>query len=144
MTTHPEDDTSPRASLGTWPTPLEPAPRLARALGLGAEDLWVKRDDLTGLGGGGNKIRKLEWTCGAALAEEAVDHLVRRDPGRRHAAARPRAQHRREQDERPRHDPPPGGSGTAGGQPGRPGARNRRPQDRKPCGAVPLHENALV
>ncbi|WP_329142296.1 D-cysteine desulfhydrase family protein [Streptomyces sp. NBC_01456] len=61
-----------RAALGTWPTPLEPAPRLARALGLGAEDLWVKRDDLTGLGGGGNKVRKLEWLCGAALAEGAT------------------------------------------------------------------------
>ncbi|MGW9433266.1 pyridoxal-phosphate dependent enzyme, partial [Streptomyces decoyicus] len=61
-----------RAALGTWPTPLEPAPRLARALGLGPEDLWIKRDDLTGLGGGGNKVRKLEWTCGAALAEGAT------------------------------------------------------------------------
>jgi D-cysteine desulfhydrase len=47
-------------------------PRLARALGLGADDLWVKRDDLTGLGGGGNKVRKLEWTCGAALAGGAT------------------------------------------------------------------------
>jgi 1-aminocyclopropane-1-carboxylate deaminase/D-cysteine desulfhydrase-like pyridoxal-dependent ACC family enzyme len=33
--------------------------------------LWIKRDDLTGLGGGGNKVRKLEYTCGAALANEA-------------------------------------------------------------------------
>ncbi|MCL7490825.1 D-cysteine desulfhydrase family protein [Streptomyces sp. MCA2] len=61
-----------RAVLGTWPTPLEPAPRLARALGLGPEDLWIKRDDLTGLGGGGNKVRKLEWLCGAAVAEGAT------------------------------------------------------------------------
>ncbi|MFI1158920.1 D-cysteine desulfhydrase family protein [Streptomyces sioyaensis] len=61
-----------RAALATWPTPLEPAPRLARALGLGAEDLWIKREDLTGLGGGGNKVRKLEWICGAALAEGAT------------------------------------------------------------------------
>jgi L-cysteate sulfo-lyase len=63
------------AVLGSWPTPLEAAPRLARALGLGATDLWVKRDDLTGLGGGGNKVRKLEWLCGAALARGA-DTLV--------------------------------------------------------------------
>jgi L-cysteate sulfo-lyase len=62
-------------SLGTWPTPLEPAPRLARVLGLNAEDLWIKRDDLTGLGGGGNKVRKLEWICGEALAAGA-DTLV--------------------------------------------------------------------
>ncbi|MFK4145220.1 D-cysteine desulfhydrase family protein [Streptomyces sp. NPDC004065] len=61
--------------LGTWPTPLEPMPRLARSLGLGPDDLWVKRDDLTGLGGGGNKVRKLEWLCGAALAGGAT-HLV--------------------------------------------------------------------
>ena len=61
-----------RVPLGTWPTPLEPMPRLARALGLAADDLWIKRDDLTGLGGGGNKLRKLEWICGAALAEGAT------------------------------------------------------------------------
>jgi L-cysteate sulfo-lyase len=61
-----------RVQLGSWPTPLEPAPRLATALGLRPDDLWVKRDDLTGLGGGGNKVRKLEWTCGAALAEGAT------------------------------------------------------------------------
>ncbi|MFE9811563.1 D-cysteine desulfhydrase family protein [Streptomyces sp. NPDC005548] len=67
-----EGNTPPRARLGSWPTPLEPAPRLAAALGLGPDDLWVKRDDLTGLGAGGNKIRKLEWTCGAALADGAT------------------------------------------------------------------------
>lgn len=53
--------------LGTWPTPLERAPRLAVSLGLGEGDLWIKRDDLTGLGGGGNKIRKLQYTCADAL-----------------------------------------------------------------------------
>jgi D-cysteine desulfhydrase len=58
--------------LGTWPTPLEPAPRLATALGLRPQDLWIKRDDLTGLGGGGNKVRKLQYTCAAALANEAT------------------------------------------------------------------------
>jgi D-cysteine desulfhydrase len=63
------------AALGTWPTPLEPAPRLAQALGLGPADLWIKRDDLTGLGAGGNKVRKLEWICGAAVAGGA-DALV--------------------------------------------------------------------
>jgi L-cysteate sulfo-lyase len=60
------------APLATWPTPLEPAPRLSEALGLRPDDLRVKRDDLTGLGGGGNKVRKLQWTCGAALAEGAT------------------------------------------------------------------------
>ena len=52
-------------SLGTWPTPVERAPRLAARLGLA--ELWFKRDDLSGLGGGGNKVRKLEYTCAQAL-----------------------------------------------------------------------------
>src|ERR1700678_783690 len=71
--------------LGTWPTPLEPLPRLARALGLGQDDLWIKRDDLTGLGGGGNKVRKLEWTCGAALADGATVLVTTGAPQSNHA-----------------------------------------------------------
>ncbi|GGY93412.1 D-cysteine desulfhydrase [Streptomyces olivaceoviridis] len=77
--------THPPVPLGTFPTPLEPAPRLAAALGLGPEDLWVKRDDLTGLGGGGNKIRKLEWTVGAALAEGADTLVTTGAPQSNHA-----------------------------------------------------------
>lgn len=61
-----------RADLGVWPTPLEPAPRLAVRLGLRAADLWVKRDDWLGLGGGGSKLRKLEFLCARALAEGAT------------------------------------------------------------------------
>ena len=60
-----------RAHLVSRPTPLEPAPRLAQAIGLGAGDLWIKRDDLIGLGGGGNKARKLERTAGEACAHGA-------------------------------------------------------------------------
>ena len=71
--------------LGTWPTPLEPMPRLARALGLGDDDLWIKRDDLTGLGGGGNKVRKLEWTCAAALADGATVLVTTGAPQSNHA-----------------------------------------------------------
>jgi L-cysteate sulfo-lyase len=41
-------------------------------LGLGAGDLWIKRDDLTGLGGGGNKIRKLQYTCADAIRSGAT------------------------------------------------------------------------
>ena len=52
----------PRASLALLPTPLERGPRLA-----GGQRLWVKRDDLTGLGMGGNKVRKLEFLCGDAI-----------------------------------------------------------------------------
>jgi len=33
------------------------------------DDLWVKRDDWLGLGGGGSKLRKLEFLCAHALEE---------------------------------------------------------------------------
>ena len=55
-----------RAQLATLPTSLEGGPSLA-----GGSRLWVKRDDLTGLGGGGNKARKLEFLCGEAVASGA-------------------------------------------------------------------------
>ncbi|MEU1043496.1 pyridoxal-phosphate dependent enzyme [Streptomyces sp. NPDC005907] len=64
--------TAPRVLLGTWPTPLEAAPRLSAHLGLRPGDLWLKRDDLSGLGGGGNKVRKLEFSCGQALNRGAT------------------------------------------------------------------------
>jgi D-cysteine desulfhydrase family pyridoxal phosphate-dependent enzyme len=57
------------------PTPVQRMDRLAEALGLAAGRLWVKRDDLTGLGGGGNKVRKLEYLCADALAQ-GCDVLV--------------------------------------------------------------------
>src|SRR5829696_818823 len=57
------------------PTPVEPLDRLGAALGLAAGRLWVKRDDLTGLAGGGNKVRKLEYLCADALAR-GCDTLV--------------------------------------------------------------------
>ncbi len=59
----------PRVPLGHGPTPLEPLDRLAEHLG-GAR-IWVKRDDCTGLALGGNKVRKLEFLLGEALAEGA-------------------------------------------------------------------------
>jgi D-cysteine desulfhydrase family pyridoxal phosphate-dependent enzyme len=59
----------PRVSLGRWPTPLEPAPRLTAALG--GPDIWIKRDDLSTLALGGNKVRKLEFLLGDALAQGA-------------------------------------------------------------------------
>ena len=55
-----------RAELATLPTALERGPLVGRNV-----RLWVKRDDLTGLGGGGNKARKLEFLCGDALATGA-------------------------------------------------------------------------
>jgi L-cysteate sulfo-lyase len=56
----------PRVKLAHLPAPLEPAPRLGEAVGL--RRLWVKRDDLTGLGAGGNKARKLEYLMAEAQA----------------------------------------------------------------------------
>jgi D-cysteine desulfhydrase family pyridoxal phosphate-dependent enzyme len=64
-----------RIPLAALPTPVEPMDRLGAALGMPAGSLWVKRDDLTGLGGGGNKARKLEYLCADALAR-GCDTLV--------------------------------------------------------------------
>ena len=65
-----------RVSLGGLsPTPLQPMDRLGAALGLEPGRLWVKRDDLTGLAGGGNKVRKLEHLCADALVQ-GCDLLV--------------------------------------------------------------------
>jgi 1-aminocyclopropane-1-carboxylate deaminase/D-cysteine desulfhydrase-like pyridoxal-dependent ACC family enzyme len=63
------------ATFVTGPTPVEAAPRLAVALGLDAADLVIKRDDLIGLGAGGNKVRKLQVTMGHAL-DAAADVVV--------------------------------------------------------------------
>jgi L-cysteate sulfo-lyase len=70
-----DGDGTAQADLGVWRTPLEPAPRLGEAIGLAAGDLWIKRDDWLGLGGGGNKLRKLQYLCGRAVAAGA-DTLV--------------------------------------------------------------------
>lgn len=64
-----------RLPLALLPSPLERVDRLGAALGMEPGALWVKRDDLTGLGGGGNKARKLEYLCADALAQGA-DALV--------------------------------------------------------------------
>ena len=59
----------PRVPLAQLPTPIEPLPRLTAHLG--GPQLFVKRDDLTGLGLGGNKLRKLEFLLGEALVQGA-------------------------------------------------------------------------
>ena len=63
----------PRLGLAQLPTPLEPMRRLAGHLG--GPRLWVKRDDCTGLGLGGNKLRKLDYVLHEAIAAGA-DTLV--------------------------------------------------------------------
>lgn len=62
----------PRLELALAPTPLLKLERLSAGLGV---ELWVKRDDLTGLLESGNKIRKLEFLVGEALAAGA-DTLI--------------------------------------------------------------------
>lgn len=57
----------PRVHITHGPTPLEFMPRLTEALG--GPHLYIKRDDCTGLGSGGNKTRKLEF-----LMADAVKH----------------------------------------------------------------------
>lgn len=82
-------DRFPRVALAHWPSPLEEAPRLAGALGLAS--LSVKRDDLSATGAGGNKIRKLEFLLGRALADGADTVVtfgaVQTNHGRQTAAA---------------------------------------------------------
>jgi D-cysteine desulfhydrase len=62
----------PRVELAHAPTPLLKLERLSAELGV---ELWVKRDDLTGLLETGNKVRKLEFLIGEALAQRA-DTLI--------------------------------------------------------------------
>lgn len=62
----------PRIPLVAAPTPLQPAPRLSAEIGV---EVWFKRDDLTGLGLGGNKVRGLEYLLGDAL-DQGCDCLV--------------------------------------------------------------------
>src|SRR5438105_4736541 len=59
----------PRYRLMTAPTPLQPMRRLSGCLG--GPEIWVKRDDLTGLAFGGNKVRQMEFFIGDALAQGA-------------------------------------------------------------------------
>lgn len=59
----------PRVFLAHLPTPLERLDRLSKELG--GPEIWIKRDDCTGLSTGGNKTRKLEFLMAEALAEGA-------------------------------------------------------------------------
>jgi len=54
--------------LGEFPTALAPLKRLTAVLG--GPEIWIKRDDLSGLGGGGNKIRKLRFLAAEALRQQ--------------------------------------------------------------------------
>jgi L-cysteate sulfo-lyase len=62
-----------RVGLAHLPTPLEPMKRLTAHLR--GPRLWVKREDCTGVGFGGNKLRKLDYVLHEAILERA-DTLV--------------------------------------------------------------------
>lgn len=62
-----------RINLGHLPTPLEYLPRLSRLLG--GPNIYIKRDDCTGIAGGGNKVRKLECLL-ADAQKQAADTIV--------------------------------------------------------------------
>src|SRR5262247_1356656 len=71
MTTALEQKLAPFSRLGLahLPTPLEPLKRLSAFLG--GPRLWVKREDATGLGFGGNKLRKLDYVLYEAVSSGA-------------------------------------------------------------------------
>ena len=59
----------PRLHFAHLPTPLEPMERISKHLG--GPNLWIKRDDCTGLSSGGNKTRKLEFLMADAVERDA-------------------------------------------------------------------------
>lgn len=66
-------DQQARRSLAQLPTPLHRLNNFGQELDV--PELWIKRDDLTGLEGGGNKTRKLEFLVGDAI-QNGADMLV--------------------------------------------------------------------
>ncbi len=62
-------DRVPRAKVLNLPTPLDKMPRLTSALK--GPQLWIKREDCTGLAFGGNKERKAEFSLGDAMSKKA-------------------------------------------------------------------------
>ena len=70
-------DNFQRVRLAHLPTPLEFASRLTAHLG--GPQIWIKRDDCTGLAFGGNKARKLEFFLGEALDQNA-DTIITMGP----------------------------------------------------------------
>lgn len=76
----------PHHSLGNFPTPVQRLSNLGRILNF--ESLWVKRDDLSGPLGGGNKVRKLEYMFAAASHDDTKKTLFTIGPtGSNHVRA---------------------------------------------------------
>ena len=64
----------PRETFCCLPTPLMYLKQLSIALG--GVNIWIKRDDLTGIGIGGNKNRKLEFIIADAMEKGATDIIT--------------------------------------------------------------------
>ncbi len=81
--THPTLATAlPRLDIAKLPTPV-----MALDLGDGPAGVWIKRDDLSGCEYGGNKVRKLEYLLGDALARGARKTMTFGTAGSNHALA---------------------------------------------------------
>lgn len=65
----------PRLRLGFYPTPLQELPRLRESLGENCPRIFIKRDDWTGFGFGGNKIRKQEFLF-AELKKNGIETVI--------------------------------------------------------------------
>lgn len=77
--------TLPHLSLGNFPTPVQKLEKLGAFLG--ADNLWIKRDDLSGKRFGGNKIRKLEFLLADAVEKGYKGILTRGFAGSNHVCA---------------------------------------------------------
>jgi 1-aminocyclopropane-1-carboxylate deaminase/D-cysteine desulfhydrase-like pyridoxal-dependent ACC family enzyme len=75
----------PHVVLGEFPTPVQKLDRLGKRLSL--DNLYIKRDDLSGKVYGGNKVRKLEFLLGEALQTHAREVLTFGAAGSNHALA---------------------------------------------------------
>ena len=67
-----------RLELGAFPTPLHRMEHFQKQIGTDIP-LFIKRDDLTGVGAGGNKVRNLEYLLGDAVSRKA-DVIIREKP----------------------------------------------------------------
>lgn len=72
----------PRLELAKLPTPLDRVENLGKSLG--NLDLWFKRDDLTGFGLGGNKVRSLEYLAADAMKVNSNILITGGSPGSNH------------------------------------------------------------
>ena len=72
----------PKVSLGCFPTPIQKLGNVSRILGT---NIYIKRDDMTGLGLGGNKVRKLEYLLADAKEKGAEIVFTTGGPQSNHA-----------------------------------------------------------